>query len=408
MCSCGFNGIPACSPAIPLAAHLQVCPLRSVSGACTQGCGLEIRSTAVSFDAKMEQHVVHACPLNWVSCPLGCDANRFQYATLTLLILLADLFLVASCMTHCLLVILAAFNLYPLHTLCFALLPCCLLRLTVVVCNSRADPAALEKHVKHLCPHRLLLCTLECGAQIRANKMAYHLKNDCPNRLAPCTYGCGITGFLVSNILEHMTGHCPRRVVECSQCDIQGLLARDQQQHETLQCNQRKTACDLGCGQLLRQNDFERIEHQRTECPRRLADCPGRCGVVGLMVEDVTLHKVTACAGDSVLKYEHQYDPDHGVLLPTDAQHPALLLESPSQEHQLVSFSLGAVEQPDSIIAPAPVAPPVALSHRWGPADDGSPPYVVRHCKSPPTCVPHVNKKGINGRKLPSSPMQES
>ena len=122
----------------------------------------------------------------------------------------------------------------------------------------------LEEHISTRCELRGVLCS--CGLTIRRNELDEHLLLNCADRLVFCTLGCGQkmkTEFLAS----HMEFACTKKNLKY----------------------QKEIMCPNGCGEKMMIKDV--IEHVTYNCPRRLTECPLRCGCV-FQLEGMSKHVV--------------------------------------------------------------------------------------------------------------------
>ena len=73
-------------------------------------------------------------------------------------------------------------------------------------CNNRFSPILLIDHEEE-CKNTPIICSNQCGMQVKKADIDYHLKSECPNSLSPCSfdqYGCSATQMKRESLKEHM------------------------------------------------------------------------------------------------------------------------------------------------------------------------------------------------------------
>ncbi|EGZ30237.1 hypothetical protein PHYSODRAFT_467814 [Phytophthora sojae] len=119
------------------------------------------------------------------------------------------------------------------------------------------------------CCHRLVPCPLNCGQRLPAHTVEFHLAKRCNNRNSKCRLGCGdVMAF--SLLAEHETERCVLRSVFCEHCHS-NVPVKLLETHLDKECQQRPRGCQLGCSIKVAWAD--KIEHESSQCPKRLINC---------------------------------------------------------------------------------------------------------------------------------------
>ena len=103
-----------------------------------------------------------------------------------------------------------------------------------------------------------------------------------------CSWGCGLVDSAI--ILRDHEESCPMRVVQCSYCDIDGLQACDQNEHEANICPARPIPCKLCCTKIPADNISN---HMRESCSKRTTQCQ-MCGKE-MRVDHLLRHEERQC-----------------------------------------------------------------------------------------------------------------
>jgi len=135
-------------------------------------------------------------------------------------------------------------------------------------CGSAFTEARMIQH-QYECPKRFIRCDL-CGCDDSfADELEYHLDgslrdNECPMRRVICSE-CKVS--LTSKSIDvHCAQNCPRRLIRCNYCKSE-INAIDIQNHISLEYQEVKQFCNLGCQQMIRLTNME--NHQELHCPKR-------------------------------------------------------------------------------------------------------------------------------------------
>uniref|UniRef100_K3WII2 TRAF-type domain-containing protein n=1 Tax=Globisporangium ultimum (strain ATCC 200006 / CBS 805.95 / DAOM BR144) TaxID=431595 RepID=K3WII2_GLOUD len=129
-------------------------------------------------------------------------------------------------------------------------------------------------HEKYQCVKRTIHCDY-CSEPIVFETQQEHEKNGCVQRKVPCVnlqFGCH-DRVLFSDLSNHASHHCRKRLMECRLLCGQVLLFEELFAHETTQCSLRTIECAWGCPSTFMAK--ESGNHQRKQCPKRLVPCVG-------------------------------------------------------------------------------------------------------------------------------------
>ena len=176
-------------------------------------------------------------------------------------------------------------------------------------CSAVMQRNLLNEHLHSLCPKRRVPCPRDCDDKdIWAEELEEHVQSACLLRPADCCLGCGASDITVSSEEYHRLHTCPWRPIQCT-C---GLIFKYEkfEEHQSLFCIDRLIFCTLGCGEKLKQEfmlnhtEFfcknknfkfqayvfcpngcgeemmkrDVIQHVSYNCPKRLSECPLKCG----------------------------------------------------------------------------------------------------------------------------------
>ena len=162
--------------------------------------------------------------------------------------------------------------------------------------------AELREHEAERCPHRLVACSLGCGARVPLSAMPSHLADECMLEIAPCRLGCGAQ--VARGAAEAHEAHsCQRATVICGamhpHAAAGGLprcaAAMPRMQlaaHRARECKHRDVPCGHdGCDERL---PFALLVGHEEHCGKRLSHCPLECGAV-MPAQALSEHMHVSC-----------------------------------------------------------------------------------------------------------------
>ncbi|KAF1330807.1 Ankyrin repeat, partial [Globisporangium splendens] len=127
----------------------------------------------------------------------------------------------------------------------------------------------LKAHMETKCHLRLLPCPLACGQRLPVHGVATHIAKRCNLRNVECRLGCGALMPFIS-LMEHEEQTCELHAVFCEHCH-ESIPWRSMAKHLEKTCTMLLRRCRLGCG--LEVSWSESAVHEVSECPKRLVQC---------------------------------------------------------------------------------------------------------------------------------------
>ena len=110
--------------------------------------------------------------------------------------------------------------------------------------------------------------------------------------LYTCGLGCG-KKLPTPEIPDHEATECPKRIVECPEgCGTEYIWAQDLEHHRRHECKKRLLPCTLRCGLLIKEDEM--VKHVRKECRRRQIKCSLHCGKK-MEFQDLERHVLVDC-----------------------------------------------------------------------------------------------------------------
>jgi len=141
------------------------------------------------------------------------------------------------------------------------------------VCKMPVKAEDIGRHLRNVCPLRIVKCSVSCGCSFMAKEVEYHEKEEC---VRPCKWNCGESIGPLEVRKLHELQICRKRLCECRYgCEMKGLTPEYLEEHEKFQCAKAFTRCSNGCGRKLPRGDLVvHMDPWRGDCPERLVRCP--------------------------------------------------------------------------------------------------------------------------------------
>ena len=119
------------------------------------------------------------------------------------------------------------------------------------------------------CDFEDVQCSNKCEEIVQRQYLVSHMEANCPRRMVTCQY-CGVDGEHQLIEGEHKE-LCPKFPLPCpNRCDVGSVPRQDMTEHRKM-CPLEEVECFNKCGKILQRQYLD--SHLETKCPRRLGNC---------------------------------------------------------------------------------------------------------------------------------------
>ena len=119
------------------------------------------------------------------------------------------------------------------------------------------------------CDFEDVQCSNKCGEIVQRQYLVSHMEAKCPRRMVTCQY-CGVDGEHQLIEGEHKE-LCPKFPLPCpNKCDVGSVPRQDMTEHRKM-CPLEEVECFNKCGNILQRQYLD--SHLETKCPRRIGNC---------------------------------------------------------------------------------------------------------------------------------------
>ena len=120
------------------------------------------------------------------------------------------------------------------------------------------------------CGFEDIQCSNKCGEILQRQYLVGHMLAECPRRMVTCRY-CIVDGEYQLIEGEHKE-LCPKFPLPCpNKCDVGSVPRQDMTEHRKT-CPLEEVACSNNCGKISQRQYLD--NHLETKCPRRIVNCP--------------------------------------------------------------------------------------------------------------------------------------
>jgi len=180
-------------------------------------------------------------------------------------------------------------------------------------CEWQGEINDINSHLDD-CQFEEVACPNNCGTDLQRKSVNDHLENECPRRKVDCQY-CNTTDELQYIKRGHME-KCLKFPLPCPNCCGMSNIPREDVRDHRKVCPLEEVGCPNECGTTVDRQDLDKhidkecpcrtvgcpycqvmgeqqlIEGQHVQiCPKFPLVCPNKCEAIGILREDMEMHK---------------------------------------------------------------------------------------------------------------------